>query len=398
MISPIRRPSVVGAPAARDQRIRAINRIAFGSALTLFALTGAGCAGAPASSGATATPSTSSSFPPPPSSPSPLGHFAVVMLHGNDAMLYFVRDDGVVLGKHAFNTNDYVASTTAAGRFWYVSRADGHLRSIAPAGSDTDVAALADVTGQPSAGASGLAVRPDGSQWAWGVTLGGATGPWQTRIDVGGIDLPTRHALEESTNNAVLHPIAWTSLGVLVARDATGIGGCCYLTPEYGARDAMLLDPSTLGATSTWTGCSTAAASNNGSFACAGATVDVHRSTGAEVTVHALSTVAQVGWTVVDDTQNRVLFGAIHSQGRGGAAGPYVIDTEAADLSSGVVTKLFDQATPDAVLPDGSVVVTSAPTSFDYRQLAITVRSTSGTVDQLGPVGSEFVGLVQLSA
>ena len=311
-------------------------------------------------------------------------------------MLYFVRDDGVVLDKHPFNTNDYVASTTAAGRFWYISRADGHLRSISPVGSDTDVAALPDVTGP--AGASGLAVNPTGSQWAWGVTLGGATGTWQTRVDVGGIGIPTRHALAESTNNAVLSPIAWTSLGVLVARRATGIGGCCYPTPEYGGRDAMLLDPTTLGATSTWAGCSTAEASTKGSFGCAGATVEVHRSTGAEVSVHALSAVSRVGWTVVDDTRNRVLFAVIHSQGQGGAAGPYVIDTEAADLSSGIVTKLFDQATPDAVLPNGSIVVTSAPMAFDYQQLAITVRSTSGNVDQLGPVGSEYVGLVQLAA
>jgi hypothetical protein len=99
---------------------------------------------------------------------------------------------------------------------------------------------------------------------------------------------------------------------------------------------------------------------------------------------------------VVDDAHNRVLFGVIHSQGQGGGPGPYVIDTEAADISSGVVTKVFDQATPDAVLPDGGVVVTSAPPAFDYQQLAITVRAASGNVEQLGPVGSSFVGLVHL--
>jgi hypothetical protein len=375
-----------------------MNRIALGSFVMLFALIGAGCAGAPASSNATAAPSPSNSSPPAsssPSPPSPLGHFAVVTRHDSDGMLYFIRDDGVVLGQHASNI-DYVAPTTAAGRFWYIARADGHLHSVTPAGTDRDVAALPDVTGQPSAGASGLAVSPDGSQWAWGVTLGGATGPSQTRVDVGGIGIPTRHALAEATTNAVLSPIAWTSLGVLVARDATGIGGCCYLTPEYGATDAVLLDTTTLEATSIWTGCSTAAASNNGSFACAGATVVVHPSTGAEVRVHALSPVSRVGWTVVDDSRNRVLFGVIHTQGQAGRPGPYVIDTEAADLSSGVVAKVFDQATPDAVLPDGSVVVTSAPTAFDYQRLAITVRLASGNVEQLGPTGSTFVGLVYL--
>lgn len=381
--------------AGFGSKIRAVGRIAaiLQVAVCGWAVVGCG-AGGPPRSATTQTPTPAHPSSP---SPSPSAHYAVVTIHGDDSTVYFVRDDGVVLGKHIFKSlTDNVASTTAAGRFWYIARADGHLHSVDPSGNDADVAALPDAAGQPATSVSGLAVSPDGSQWAWGVTQGGGAGTGQTRIDIGGTGVVIRYALEQMTSNPVLQPIAWTSQGILVARRMTGIGGCCYLTPEYGATDAILLDPTTLAATSTWAGCSTASASTSGSFACAGATVVVHRGASSETNVSASPPISRVGWTVVDDARNRVLFGVIHSQGQGGATGPYVIDTEAGDLRSGVVTKLFDESTPDAVLPDGSLIVTSAPPAFDYQKMSVLIQSTSGAVTQLGPVGSEFRGLVEL--
>jgi hypothetical protein len=326
----------------------------------------------------------------------------VVVQETGSGTLFFVRDDGVVLGNHSFadGVSPYDVSAAAAGRFWYIARSSGHLHSLSTDGSDTDVAALPDVRGGQ---AKGLAVSPDGRQWAWGVLLGGSVGPWHTHVELGGIGLGTRTALDESASNpAVLSPVAWTERGILVSRDATGIGGCCYLTPESGARDAMLMDPVTLHLITAWNGCATASASPAGSVACSGpnrtATIVVHRAAAPDVTLSALPPHQQVGWAFVDDAGNRAIFGVIHSFGSGGAQGPYAIDAEAGDLGSLAVSKLFDQVTPDAALPDGSVIVTSAPPVVNASPSTVSVRSVSGAVHQLGPSGAAFVAVFQLAS
>ena len=361
----------------------------------LAACGGSGSQLLPSASGsAIATPA-----PPPP-------HYVIVTRALDTGTLYFVRDDGVLLGSHSFGGDvsgltAYVASTSAAGRFWYIARSDGHLHSITPNGADADVAELPDVVGSSSPGGEGLAVSPDGTQWAWGVLLGsGPTGPWQTRVDLGGVGRTARHALEEPTSNYVLSPVGWTSGGVLVSRNATGVGGCCYLTPEYGARDAMLLDPTTLQATSTWPGCATAAVSGAGSFACAGPVrtgrILVHKAGGGDITVTAVPPSVWVGWAIVDDSANRVIFGVIHDLGEGSGRGPYIIDTEAGDLTTLGVTKLFDQTTPDAALPGVAVVVTAAPAAVDLANSTVALRSASQGSKQLGPKGVAFAGILQL--
>jgi len=318
------------------------------------------------------------------------------------ATLLFLRDDGTLLGTHTFDssTSTFTASTTAAGRLWYVASSDDHLRYLTPDGTfETDLGALQDLGNGNFI--SGLAVRADGKRWAWGVEIAGAVGPTRTRIDVGGVGVATRVTLEEQATNHVLTPIAWTSQGILVARDATGIGGCCYLTPEIAGRDAMLVDPTTLQMTKNWPGCATAAASPEGSFACVTsasrpARLTVHRTTAPDITVTALPPSREVGWALVDDAYNRVVFGAVHSFGNGGSEGPYAVDTESGDLPGGVVSVLADHATPVAALPDGRVVVTSAPARLSGSTSTVSVQAPSGASQQLGPEGAEFVGAFPL--
>jgi hypothetical protein len=328
----------------------------------------------------------------------------LVLLEMDGVTIDFVRDDGTVLGKHAFASSGstYLASTGAAGRFWYVGASDHHLHAVAPDGSDTDVAALADIGG--SNYVNGLAVRADGQQWAWGVLETGASGPTRMHIDVAGSGVATRKALDQATDNPILVPLAWTPRGIVVSRSITGIGGCCYLTPETAGRDVMLVDPSTLQVATQWNACSTAAVSALGSFACIASSggvstgaVAVHRASGTDVTVTSIAPVEHVGWSIVDDDHNHVLFAVVHSSGAGGGDGPYLIDTEQADLASNTVTKLFDQVTPDVVLPDGRVVVTSAPQVVNGASSSVFIRSPGGSSLQVGPTGAGFLTSFRLT-
>jgi hypothetical protein len=329
----------------------------------------------------------------------------LVLLEMDGVTLDFVRDDGTVLGKHTFSSggSTYLASTGAAGRFWYVGASDRHLHAVTPDGTDSDVAPLADIGG--SNFINGLAVRNDGQQWAWGVLETGASGPTRIHIDVAGTGVATRKGLDQATDNPILMPLAWTPRGIVVSRSVTGIGGCCYLTPETAGRDVMLVDPSTLQVTTQWTACSTAAVSERGSFACIATSggvstgvVTVHRASGSDTSVNAIAPVEHVGWLTVDDDRNNVLFAVVHSSGAGGGDGPYVIDTERADLAGNTVTKLFDQTTPDVVLPDGRVVVTSAPQVVNGSSSSVFIRSSGGSSLQIGPTGAGFLTSFRLTS
>ena len=296
------------------------------------------------------------------------------------------------------------AFATASGRLWYVANTDGHLHAVAPDGTDTDIGALQDAGRSSQNYLTGLAVSPDGRNWAWGVTTPGSPGTAATtRIEVGGAGGPTRNALSEPASpggepGPVLAPLAWTSRGLLVSRNETGIGGCCYLWPETGGRDVMLVDPTTFAVVKTWTGCQTKFVSVAGSFACAASTVVVHQAALSDVQVAALPPVAGLGWLVVDDVQRRVLFAVIHDRGAGGGDGPYVIDTEQGDLVSGVVTKLYDQTTPLAILPAGRAVTAAAPAVPGLGQgYPLSIRSSSGASVQIGPRDAQFIAAFQMA-
>lgn len=311
-------------------------------------------------------------------SPSPPVSWVIAVENSQDGSILLVRDDGTVLA--TFKPTDTVAHTAAAGRFWYVLR-DGQLHSVTPDGIDTDVATLQD-----GANAAGLAVSPDGRQWAWGISSEG-TSP-RVHVDVGGLGLPTRTALDAPSSGGDEQVVAWTSVGVLVGQFGEG-GGCCYIPPEELARGAMLLDPATLQVSQSWPGCATAAATDAGSFACVEVfrtgKLTVHEAAGVTTSVTAEMPAQAVGWAHVDDSRNRVVFGVIHS-----LSGGYRVDTEAGDLATGAVTTLWTQVVPDALLPDGRVVVTSVPlASTDAR--AVYVRSETGASHQIGPVDSFFL-------
>jgi hypothetical protein len=355
--------------------------------------------------GQTSPGSSSSATPSPSPSQGPPAHTVIVVLDSDGVTVEFVRDDGTVLGTHKFSNglSTYAASAVAAGRFWYVAAADHHLHSIAPDGTDVDVAALSDTDGGNVV--NGLAVSSDGQRWAWGILVVGASGPARARIDVGGAGATTRMGLEEPSTNTVLIPVAWTPRGLLVSRSLTGIGGCCYLTPETGGRDAMLVDPATLHVSNTWTGCATALATASGSFACvtgSGQTgVTVHPATGPDVDVSPLPPVAHVGWALVDDTQGRVLFAVIHSFGAGGGDGPYKIDTEQAALTAHQATHLLDQVVPDAALPDGRIVVTEAPAvptsgAPGSAPPSVVIATSGGGKLRIGAAGAGYLGAFQL--
>lgn len=315
--------------------------------------------------------------------------------HSPDGTVSFFNDDGSLAGTRTFsasNAPDMSGFATAAGRFWYISKGDHHLHSVTPNGSDTDIAPLQDLSTSPY----GLAVSPDGRQWAWGVWLG-TSAPYRVRVDLGGVGMDTRYAMEESTSNSVLEPLAWTSAGLVVERQATGIGGCCYLIPETGAKDAMLLDPGSLRTVDTWPGCATASASDAGSLVCIPTTpgtpaLVVHRQQRSDVTLQAQAPVRRVGWAIVDDARGRALFGVVHSDGAGGSSGPYSIDTEAGDLGTGQVATIAGAVTPNAVLPDGRLVVTSAPPVLSPSGFLVSIRSTSGQMQQLGSDNSYWIG------
>jgi uncharacterized protein YceK len=327
-------------------------------------------------------------------------HWVIAFFAGG---LHFVRDDGTVLGSSAttFVTDEFA---TASGRLWHIAK-DGHLRAIAPDGSETDLGSLQDAGTSGQNYITGLAVSPDGQSWAWGVTSPGSPGAAaRTRIEVGGVGAPTRIAMSEAASpggepGLVLVPLAWTSRGLLISRDETGLGGCCYLWPEIGGRDVMLVNATTFAVVKTWTGCQTKFVSMAGSFACDGSPVVVHQATGTDVEVAPIAPVAGLGWIVVDDVQGRVLFAVIHDRGAGAGDGPYVIDAEQGKLASRAVSKLYDQATPLATLPDGRVVVAEAPAVPSSGQgYRLSIRSSSGSSAPLGPRDAQFIATFPLTS
>jgi hypothetical protein len=351
-------------------------------------LAGCGASGG----GVTPTPSHGASQQPIPTATQPKP-WVIAYFSGG---LHFLRDDGTVLGTSATTAATDVFAT-ANGWLWHVGD-NGHLRAAAPDGSDTDFGSLQDVGTSSHNYLTGLAVSPDGQRWAWGVTTPGAPGAAATtRIEVGGVGVPARVALSEGAApggepGLVLTPLAWTSRGLLISRDATGLGGCCYLWPEEGGRDVMLVDATTLAVVKTWSGCQTRFVSMAGSFACDASPVVVHQATGTDVRVAPIAPVAGLGWIVVDDVQGRVLFAVIHDRGAGAGDGPYVIDTEQGDLASRTATKLYEQVTPLATLPDGRVIVAMAPAVPSSGQgYALSIRSSSGSSTQIGPRDAQFI-------
>lgn len=323
----------------------------------------------------------------------------MIVVQKRDGTLLFLREDGTVLGSHKLSSQQlfFNDSAVADGKFWYIDSSGQHLHSLSSDGTDTDVAGLAEASRNLI---SGLAVSPDGARWAWGVQLASVGSNTRTHIDIAGPGAATQTALDEATNNPVLTPIAWTSQGILVERENIGIGGCCYIKPEAAGRDAMLVDPSSLQVTGTWTGCATTSASATGSFACVSdkpPAVVVHRGSPVAVTITPLSPVVEVGWAFVDDADSRVVFAVVHSLGNGGGDGPYVIDTESGDLSNGKVTKLVAQQTPEAVLADGSIVVSSAPAAPSSGiPSTVSLLTPAGSLQRLGPSGVQFVAAFTL--
>jgi hypothetical protein len=299
----------------------------------------------------------------------------------------FLRPDGSQLAQASAPSIEY--ATAAAGRLWYIHQLDGHLHSLAPDGSALDLGVLEGLPGNP---ASGLAVSSDGGKWAWGVCTGCNSGAGRARVYIGGVRTAARLALDEPTVNKVLDPLAWTPRGIVVARDVTGIGGCCYLLPESAARDAMLLDPATLQLTTTWSGCMTSFVSPKGSFACG---LTVHLADGSTKAATPLPPVVGVGWAHVDDARQRVVFTVLHNRGQGDGGCPCLIDTEAADLKTGAASKLVDQVTLDGLLPDGSIIVQSAPAVPSGAMHQEWVVSPDGTRVQLGPdAGVELLAVI----
>lgn len=181
-----------------------------------------------------------------------------------------------------------------------------------------------------------------------------------------------------------------------MARSATGFGGCCYLEPETGHQDMLLVDPITLQVSQTWKGCVAAYASPLGSFACTGRVLTAHLPDGSTRTVTPTPPVTDDGWAQVDDSGRRVIFAVVHSRGAGGGGCPCKLDTEANSLADGSVTVLADQMLPDAPLPDGRVIMTSAPAVPDEGPHATWILSPDGTRVQLGPVGAQFMAVIAL--
>ncbi len=368
---------------------KADRRLAAGALVTMSLL--AACGGAAATP--TAVPSqTAAASASPTNSPQPVA--VTIAVEKNDARtVLFLRADGTTLGQTDLQSAEDV--TSAAGKLWYIGAGDGHLRTVGVDGSRSDVGFLEGLA-TPGSTTSGLAVSGDGSRWAWGCLSCNSSAP-RTRLYVGGAGIRAHIVLDEPTSNWGLVPLAWTASGLIVARQATGLGGCCYLTPEIGHMDAMLVDSATLQVSATWSGCSTASASQKGAFACVSASLTVHLPDGSTRMVSPTPPVAGVGWGHVDDAGNRVVFAVIHSRAGGEGVCPCVIDTETAALDTGVVTKLADQMTPDGLLSNGRVIASSAPLLPGQGTFSEWLLSADGTRVQLGPNGAHFVAIVSPS-
>lgn len=126
-------------------------------------------------------------------------------------------------------------------------------------------------------------------------------------------------------------------------------------------------------------------------------TVVVHRVQRSDVTLSGITPVQRVGWAIVDDDHGRALFGVVHSSGAGGSTGPYSIDTESGDLATSSVASIAPFVTPDAALPDGRLVVTSAPAILPPAGMTVSIRSSSGTLQQLGGSNSYWIADLTVS-
>lgn len=280
-----------------------------------------------------------------------------------------------------------IATSAAVGQLWFVDQAR-HLRALGIDGRVSDLGVLRGLTA-PGATAWGLAVSDDGRRWAWGELIGAST-----RVYVGGIDTPERVALDEATTNRAFVVLAFTARGIVVARSATGLGGCCYLPPEYGHKDALLVDPATLQVSLRWDGCATASATPLGSFACTGAALTAHPADGQTQAIAPIGPVVTAAWAHVDEAGRRLVFGVVHTRGQGDGGCPCRIDTEDAALDGGAATRLADQVLPDAVLPDGRLVVASAPAVPAQAPPSHWLLSPGGARTQLGPDGAEFLAIL----
>lgn len=361
--------------------------------LVAIAVLLAGCSGPTAATpGPTATPTVAPSAHPS-ATPRP---YAIAVTTSDARTIVFLAGDGRTLGQTSFPSPTF-GLTTAAGQLWYVDQ-DKHLRAV---GVDGRVSDLGVLQGLAAAGATafGLAVSGDGRRWAWGECSNCLGAGGRARLYVGGVDAHEQLVLDDPTSNAVLVPLAFTARGIIVARSATGLGGCCYFTPESGHRDVLLVDSATLQLSRTWNGCAAASPSPSGAFACVGGTVTVNLPDGSTRSVIPTQPVRNVGWALVDDAGGRVVFGVVHSRGQGDGGCPCVIDTEVGGLDGGTVTKLVDQMTPDDLLPDGRVVATSTPSTpvlAGQGTVADWIVSPDATRVRLGPEGARFLAVLTL--
>jgi hypothetical protein len=320
--------------------------------------------------------------------------YAIAVLAPDLHTVLFLGGDGSTLARVTSPPDSATFPASAAGRLWYQGM-DGHLRTVGIDGRQTDMGVLQGLGPGAGATAAGLAVSADGRRWAWGECVC-ANSNGRARLYVGGVDAAARVVLDEPTTNEVLNPLAWTARGLFVARQATGLGGCCYFPDEVGVRDMLLVDPTTLQLSQTWKGCATAHASALGAFACTGPVSTVHLPDGSTRTVAPTKPAVVVGWVRVDDVGGRVVLGVIHSRGNGDGGCPCTIDTEAVALGDGAITKLADQMTPDDVLPDGRIVAKATPVMPGQDTVADWIVSPDGTRTRLGPDSARFLAVVSL--
>ncbi len=339
------------------------------------------------------TPSPTATAPAASATPVPLMDVIVV---SDSQTVQFLRPDGTEMGHAAIPAAfDYSA---ADGRIWLIDSVNGHLIAASPDGSSVDYGAL---EGGLSAG-FGLAVRPDGRSWAWGVCAAcdaATSATADAQVYVGGIGLPTKLVYQEHVSaccsGTVLVPLGWTAKGLIVDSDRNDVGGCCYFTPESLGINTLLIDPATSKVLATWTGCGTTFVSPSGSFACAGPAITVHSSDGSIRTILPLGPVAALGWVHVDDAHQRVVFTVVHSRGHGDGSCPCVIDVESGNLNTGTVTKLADQVTLDGLLSDGRLIVRSAPIVPGSTPWSEWLVSSDGTRTPIGPSdGVEVVAVL----
>jgi hypothetical protein len=360
--------------------------------LVLVALVLGACSG-PVAATPTPTATGIATTVSPAASPTAAPRSYVIAVRSDLGTVLFLRADGSTAGRASLPSYT-VAVTAAAGRLWYMDDA-GHVRAVGVDGLPSDMG-VAQSLAAPGPIATGLAVSGDGRRWAWGVCAGCVSSGGRARIYLGGIEAPEKLVADEPSSNPVLIPLAFTARGVVVARSASGFGGCCYFNPEMGHKDVFIVDPATMRAGPNWNGCASAYATPKGSFACTGSVVTVQLADGSTRTVTPTAPVVAVGWAHVDDSGGRVVFTAVHSRGQGDGGCPCTLDTEAGTLGAGSVTRLADQMTLDDLLPDGRIIATSAPVVPGQGASAEWIVAPDGSRVRLGPDGARFLAVVPL--